>query len=395
MTYGIHCMITDGVQNLLTLARSTIDPISSNIITSDSYIDRETWYRNGGIASTIVDYWPQLIGSGIELTIDDNTKGSKRTEIESLIRYLQQRYSDLDLENILIKLYTGIHFNSYSAASIDAYGSNWASPMRAGVDINGLTLIAEQIEEENIDQKPTGKYIVDRQIVDRSRILVMKGRHIYNNRYNGCSLEPLLNSATINAAVLYEQAVKTSATLLQLKSTMTMGISNYNDGMRKEQAGEYSRGIIKIVEQLQTTNKILNVNLHDKNETTIQVLERSLSQVDAIVDRIRDYLLSSTNNIPETRLFGSSRVGGLSKSNDDDSRTNSEAARIFQTTWRPLISQLNGLLVREKKSPSARLLGEVTIARKSSNPTDRLADARIRLINAQAAKLELEMGSDR
>lgn len=379
-------MINDGLVNLVTAAGSTIDPIANNQLFPNDFVDRCTWYHNGGIASSIVDYWPQLVGSGIKLTYDKNIDGNKKTELDKLINYLDTRYQDLQLLRVLTQLHTEVHLHPVRVATIDASGSSYTQSISSGQEIMGLTLLHVEAKIEPLERgKRTVKYSVAGEIIDSSRLLVMTGRS------SGGQETPLIDSNTILAEQLYSQCVGAAATLLQKKNLLTMGIDGFNKGLRDEVAGEYSNLLIRNVKHLQKTSNILNVVLHDRKETELGVLERALTNVDNIIDRARDYLLSNCNNIPETRLFGASRIGGLSRSNDDDDRTNSEADRIFSSKWEPLIKQLNKLLIKERGSPSARSINDLIVARVSSYKPRDIDVARTRLINAQAAKLEAEL----
>lgn len=381
----------DGLKNLVTAVNSSIDPIANNSLLANDNVDRCLWYSNGGIASSIVDYWPELVGSGFELG-HSFTDGLKQKELDNLTYHLLNRHEQLGTVKALIDLHKSVHLHPMRAIVINATGQSYKQPIKPGALVLSLSLISSDITQVVEQDSYMNKYIISNNEVDGSRLLVMAGRSSSNSDSYGQRYAPLIDSNTIIAEQLYAQAVNAGVTLLQKKNFTTMGIDGFNKGLSEEIAGEYSRKMMSIVQQLQLTNNILNVVLHDRKETDISMLERSLSGSDAIIDRARDYLLASCNNIPETRLFGNSRVGGLNKANDDANKTEAEANRLFDTRWKPLVKQLNSLLIKEPKSPSSRFANSVTISRRSSSGLTELEKARIELLKAQAAKLNKEAG---
>lgn len=385
-------MLTDGLQNLLTAAGSTVDPIAGSQITANCDLDYLTWYGNGGLATTIVDFWPQVVGSGIELNTREGLDGRKKAEVNNLIEYLEARYDEIGLLPALVMGYTQAHVRECGFIGLNTLGSvniaQWQQPVTPGSVITSTGLIKwhSATHDSTVDC-----YSINGATVHESRLLVFRGRERHDYRpSSGAAVNatPLVDSDTVKAAMLYEQACVAAATILQKKNRVVMGVDGFNSKMDKDQTGEFSRRMQRQVQTLQKIGNLLNVDLIDKAETELKILERSLTGTHDVIDRIRDYLLSTTNNIPETRLFGSSRVGGLSKSNDDSARVNAEADRIFKRVWLPLIKKVNKVLLSEPGCPNPRYLSEVTTSRISSYQESGLEAARTRLINAQAAAIE-------
>lgn len=393
--------ITDGLSNLLTSARSTIDPLARNEIIADCDVDRLTWYHNGGIASTIVDFWPELTGSGIDISVMDEQTAKTEKEAQNLADYLMQRYKELGLLRHLIKADIRSQVLPFGLIGINAGGSWDKEILPAGGGSNYIASLSSMDCQQYQLDKATNNYTFHGStVVNGSRLLNMLGRArldcVYlaggggNSSATSTTL-PFIDSQTVQAAIEYDQAVHAIGVLIQKKNFLAMGVNGFLSNMMKAGNEEYAARVVELVSNIQKTSSILNVEIFDKNDMELKVIERDLGQLDNAIDRMRDRLLASTNNIPETRLFGRARTGGLSGAQDDDDRVNSEANRLFSSRWLPLINQLNLLLVNEPSCPSRKALSKLAISRiDSGKPTTKLELARIRLINAQAEKIELE-----
>lgn len=387
--------ITDGLSNLLTSARSTIDPLARNEIVADCDVDRLTWYHNGGIASTIVDFWPELTGSGIDISIAEEQALKTEKEAQNLADYLMQRYKELGLLRHLIKADIRSQVLPFGLIGINTGGS-WDKEISPGGNYIA-SLSSMDCRQYQLDKATNNYTFHGSTVVNGSRLLNMLGRTrldcMYTTGSSSAALTtlPFIDPQTVQAAIEYDQAVHAIGVLIQKKNFLAMGVNGFLSNMMKAGNEEYAARVVELVSNIQKTSSILNVEIFDKNDMELKVIERDLGQLDSAIDRMRDRLLANTNNIPETRLFGRARTGGLSGAQDDDDRVNSEANRLFGPRWLPLINQLNLLLVNEPSCPSRKALSKLTINRvDSGKPTTKLELARIRLINAQAEKIELE-----
>jgi hypothetical protein len=386
----------DGLSSLLTLAESTVDPTANSVLTLDCPEDMLTWYKNGGIASTIVDFWPGLMASGIEVEVETVRQRASRSDRvaskadEDLATWLMERYEQLELLPTLRAAETQCQIAA-------------AAPILMSQDkmaIKRLTVLSprwvRRLREDPSDQFNITGYEITypwAMKINAESILPLYGRKhtaleweaIYRDYSWGY---PLVDTGTVKAANAYTLANHAASILIQKKNFLKMGIRGYLQKMEGVGNEKYAETVMETLRIMQRTTNLLNIQLMDLDDMSIESIERNVSGVADLLDRLRDMLLASCNNIPESRLFGRNRVGGISASNDDDERSDGEATRLFGDRWVPLIRQLNGFLLQERECPYRGATPKIEIIRKSSYQPKPLDAARTRLTNAQAATAE-------
>jgi hypothetical protein len=356
-------LVTDGFSNLLSLSQAAIGTADYENWEGDELF---CWYRDGGIASTIVDFWPGMMASGLELEISILGVRTSEKTIEDLKQWLLMRFEEIKLLSALRTAEVQCHL--MSSAPIVMSGNNVGK-------LDKLTLFDPNL----LQLQKNGKYKISNSTteINAESILVLNAKTFGSHRW------PLVDKNTRQAAIDYENACRAATILIERKNYLVMGIASYLDNMSKVGNEAYSAKLIAMVKTMQATATLMGVQLVDLDKMNISTIERNLSGVDALIDRLRDALLASTNNIPESRLFGRARTGGISAANDDAERTDSEADRLFQTRWQPLIRQVITILLMEKNVNALVRVGRVSTF--VPRPID---VARARLINAQAMAAE-------
>jgi hypothetical protein len=403
----------DGLSNYVNLVGSEIDPTTNYVVGRDCDRDYLDWYANGGLAEKICKFWSESIGTGLKLSVAaqrDSARGKNNTQ--RLQDWLQNEYNRLDVLSIMREAELQCSIDAAAPIIIVTDGNEelWQPPQ----DYNRVEML--QIQDPLYFRPQIGALFghrsVDHRLVEyytstmglqnkvhKDRVLVMAGRKLLRSERWGNIKErewgrPILGSAIINAAIRYEAAILIAGILVEKKNLLVYGVAGYNDGMASSSSDSYAAKALDQVKKLQRASNILNVALVDLDNSKLEALDRNITGVADLIDKSREFLLASLDNIPAEFIFGERNKGGLNANSDDLERNNNLAEAKFISRWQPLLNKLNGMLLNSRSCPVQNVgIDRVTTLRESSfieNPQDS-ADTRLKLL--QGDKLLIDMGA--
>lgn len=411
--------ILDGVMNYMTLMGSRVDPNQSNLLIPDCDRDRLTWYKNGGLADKIVNFWGNQIGTGLEISIAAKQSERGKKEASKLQEWLQSEYKRLDVLNTL-KM-AQLQCNIERAAPMLVYTDSISPRSQTGFDrVVALKICNPEFllphshlpivdETEPVDHRFVTSYQQLKgssrpgSLFSADRVLAMQGRKLLP--CEGFSLQadwrdlqwgmPLISTQTIEAAMKYDLAISLAMVILHKKDMMVQKFSGLFKIAADPNASEQLAAFVEIAKKLQISNNVTNVALVDKDLTDIDILDRNLSGVDEIIDKVKDYLLAACPNIPQAHLFGRhERTGGLSATNDEKEDVNAHAQMLFNERWLPLLEKLNRVLVASSSCPVKNAnLDSISVLRKSGYTPDPLEMAKVKEVYTNIDKTLADAGA--
>jgi hypothetical protein len=405
--------INDGLQNYVNLVGSTIDPTAAYVLSKDCEQPYLEWYGNGGLAEKITSFWANCIGTGLVVNVAaQRESGRNKKATATLQDWLQSEYDRLDVLGIFKEAEVQCNIDCAAPIIVLTDGNDPLNnvPTRYSrvemLQIQDPQYFRPQIRtlfgHKSVDHRLVEYYansLGNQTTIHTSRVLPLAARKLLRSEKWGTVKErewgrPLLGSSVLKAAIRYEAAIVISSILIEKKNMLVYGVRGFNDGMEGSGSDSYAMQAINQVKMLQQASNILNVALVDLDSSKLEAIDRNISGVSDLIDKSRQALLASLDNIPADYIFGEREKGGLNGGNDDLERNNNLANQKFKTRWLPHLNKLNLLLLNSSSCPIKNVdISTIEINRESSfveNPSD-TADTRLKLL--QGDQILIAMGA--
>jgi hypothetical protein len=390
------------IQNFANAVGSKIDPSANNQFTEICGVDLHAWESNGGLAKKIINFWPTRMGTGFDIGVASRSDGRRKTlGAEKIKRYLEEEFRRLDVLAKMIEAETTCQINRAApmaimvdreidlsnplestrykeVVSIRSIDCKSLTPVRPNVEIFGDL---HPIDHSEIEQYSSNSARGSR--IHASRILALQGEKLRSAKGETAERNwgrPLIGMAVAHAVMQYEAALNNAGNILAGKNTPTLCIEGMTVKLMADTDGEYAMSLARTLKILQATGGVLNCRIIDKNEMSLEMLERNLAGVVDVVDRFKDQVLVHSPNIPESYLFGRVRTGGLSKIGDDEAKqVNAVADQLFRSRWSPILSKLVKAILGGSNCPVANYDPElIVVDRVSGYSLDPDTKAKIR-----------------
>jgi hypothetical protein len=234
--------------------------------------------------------------------------------------------------------------------------------------------------------------------VHSQRVLPLQGQKLLSVEQPQNQLErywgrPRIGTNVVLAAVAYDVVCKYAEILIEKKNFLSYGITGFNRGMSGANSESYAADCLKTLKLLQKTAGLLGVEIHDIDDS-LTTIDRNITGINLLMAEIRNKLLAECPGIPETYLFGRQTRGGLASDNREAEQVNSEANRLFNQRWLPLLRQLVMIIIKGDCPVKMWDIRSIVISRKSGFNSDPLEAAQTNLIAMQTKQLELSLPTE-
>ena len=405
--------INDGLTNYVNLVGSEVDPTTAYVLGKDCEQPYLEWYANGGIAHKIASFWAECMGTGLIVNVAaQRDSGRNKKATATLQDWLQSEYDRLDVLSIFKEAEVQCNIDCAAPIVMLTDGNDPLNTVPTRYSRVEMLQIQDPFYFRPSIRNLFGHKSVDHRLVEfytntlgnqttihGSRVLAMAARKLLKAEKWGSVKErewgrPLLGTSVLKAVIRYEAAIVISSILIEKKNMLVYGVKGFNDGMESSSSDSYAMQALNQVKMLQRASNILNVALVDLDSSKLEAIDRNISGVSDLIDKSRQALLASLDNIPAEFLFGERNKGGLNGSNYDLERNNNLATQKFKTRWLPHLHKLNLLLLNSSSCPIKNVdISTIEINRESSyaeNPSD---TAQTRLTLLQGDQILINMGA--
>jgi hypothetical protein len=411
--------VFDALEDFVTKLGSDSDPNTTARIIKSCQEDAGVWYKNGGVAATICEFWADQIATDIVIKIEPKTDSDlSRVKAEKLTSWLDSKIKGLGVMRTLrdAELTAAVHGGSPLIVETDqAFPGNRLTKI-TGVRLGLRGLIApKEIANKPLVERitvfchrPSTLYYAttdpQARVMNSNNIVPFLGRLPIGDSVQaqglgvnyGHDIDPVWGGAWIGGAVVqaakqYEMAVAASNVLLQMKSFQEIAIKDLFAKLTGADAKAQGEGIRRLLKFLTKVSSNLSIRVTDLNESETKMIERSLSGVaDAIVSH-RNNLLIQCPDIPEAYLCQYRERGGINQgaAESDEERVDAKATLLFKQRWHQPIREIVRILLLSTECPSGDYqVSDITIDRRSGyspRPIDAATAAEIRLRTEIAA----------
>jgi hypothetical protein len=408
-------ILTDGIKNLLTKLGSEVDPTIHEIV-RNCPVNMKDWVRNGGVAEKICKFWATQMSTGVKIeVIPQRESGRNKVAVEALQTYLTNEFQRLNVvpKFAEAKFQCSIGIGAPIVIITDGYKEHlWDSPQQFNkierIQILNprkfhpdVQIIAEAggIDLDNVEYYhavAAAGSLGGNNLIHKDRVLPLQGRKLTCIETSSDVFElywglPSIGTAVVKAALVVDVLMAYGETLVAYKNHIDIGIKGFNQGMQGGNREKYEEDVLATLKAYQKMLGLLGIRVHDKEDET-KTIERNLSGVPEMIQEARANLLMHCPNIPESWLLGRKSTGGLTTADKEDEQVDSIANQLWQLEHYPQLMRLVEVLLRSGNCPSRNWpISNIKLTRVSGSIPEPLNNARTRLINAQAEKIEIEV----